>query len=281
MMQIAIFPYEKKAESIQLAKEICSFFTKKNIQVVSDKKFSKTLGCKPITPSNKKKIQFLIALGGDGSILHIAHKYQDLNKPIVGINLGTIGFMADIPISNLYTCLNDLLNKSYTIEERIVLEGKNKNNKKFFAVNEFVIHRANNHSIIELAIYVDGIYFNTFAGDGILIATPNGSTAYSLAAGGPILSTNLEAFVITPICPHTISNRPIVITTDHEIEVQYLSEYEMPIEVRGDGFCHDNMKTKDIFKFKKSKKTFKLVKLNRHDYFSTLRTKLGWSGRLP
>ena len=142
-----------------------------------------------------------------------------------------------------------------------------------------MIHRAQNYSLIELAIQVDGVYVNTFVADGIIVATPNGSTAYSLAAGGPILSPKLEALVITPICPHTISNRPIVLTTDRTIEIQYLSEYN-PIDVRADGLDAFVMNAGESMTIRRSERKFKLVNLHRHEYFSTLRTKLGWSGKL-
>ncbi len=147
------------------------------------------------------------------------------------------------------------------------------------AVNDIVIHRAQNYSLIELAIHVDGTYVNTFTADGIIIATPNGSTAYSLAAGGPILSPHLDAIVITPICPHTISNRPIVLTSDRKIEIQYISEYD-PIDVRSDGLDAISMKSGETLTVNRSSRAFKRVNLNRHEYFSTLRTKLGWSGKL-
>ncbi len=279
-MIIALLPNEEKAQSFELAKEIAEFLKKNNIEVVSEDEKAKILNIKPISSVAPKDIKFLISMGGDGTILKLIHKYSDLDAAIIGINLGYLGFMADIPEEDIIASLKDLLAKAYTIENRLILEAETSKGKKVFAANDIVFHRAHNHSIIDLAVYVDGMYLNTFAADGIIIATPNGSTAYSLAAGGPILSPNLDAFVITPICPHTISNRPFVITADREIEVQYLSKHKHPIEVHSDGLVHFEMKTKDIFKLKKSKKNFKLVKLKRHDYFSTLRTKLNWSGKL-
>ena len=130
-----------------------------------------------------------------------------------------------------------------------------------------------------MAIYVDDLYLNTFEADGVILATPNGSTAYSLAAGGPILSPDIEAFALTPICPHTISNRPLVLTPNQEIQIEYVSENE-PIEVVSDGLSRFELKTGETIKLRRSPKTFKLVNLNRIDFFSTLRTKLGWSGKL-
>jgi NAD+ kinase len=133
--------------------------------------------------------------------------------------------------------------------------------------------------LIEIYFQVDDYFLNTFEADGLILSTPNGSTAYSLAAGGPILVPSLDAFVLTPICPHTISNRPIVLTSNSSITVKYLSPYA-PIEVVADGIDNFELKTDEEITFSMSKKKFKLVNLNRRDFFSTLRTKLGWVGKL-
>ncbi|MCB1108713.1 MAG: NAD(+)/NADH kinase, partial [Chlamydiia bacterium] len=144
---------------------------------------------------------------------------------------------------------------------------------------DFVIHRARNPSLVEIAIHINGTYLNTFEADGVILATPTGSTAYSLAAGGPILQPELPAFVLTPINPHTISNRPLVLPTNIELQIQYLSDYA-PVEVIADGLETFKLKTGGGFRLRKSPQTFNLVNLHRRDYFTTLRTKLGWSGKL-
>lgn len=160
-----------------------------------------------------------------------------------------------------------------------MIQGESVHGERCFAVNDIVIHRGRNPSLVEIGIHVDDVYLNTFEADGIIVATPNGSTAYSLAAGGPIISPDLEALVVTPISPHTISNRPIVLTPKQEIQIQYLSDYD-PIEIRADGLAHHELQTGEVFRITRYPKNFKLVTLLRRDYFSTLRTKLGWSGKL-
>jgi NAD+ kinase len=160
-----------------------------------------------------------------------------------------------------------------------MMEGETVSNEKSFAVNDIVFHRARNTSIVDLSIHVDGVYINTFSADGIIFCTPNGSTAYSLAAGGPIITPEIDAFLLTPICPHTISNRPIVLSSAKEIQVQYLSEHD-PIEITVDGINHYSLKTGEVFRVRKSARPFNCVSLNRNDYFATLRTKLNWSGKL-
>lgn len=273
-MIIALFPNEKKEQSFQLANEIRQFLESKNVTVVAENEKAALIGAKSFSDVNQNKIEFLIAMGGDGTILRLFHRYGHLNAALVGINLGHLGFMADIPLDDLYPSLNDLLSGAYTIDEGLALSANH-----CHAVNDIVIHRAANYSLIELAIHVDGTYVNNFVADGIVVSTPTGSTAYSLAAGGPILSPVLDAIVITPICPHTISNRPIVLPADRKIEIQYLSNYA-PIEVRSDGIEAFEMKSGQKLLIKRSDRTFKRVNLHRHEYFATLRSKLGWSGKL-
>jgi NAD+ kinase len=279
-MIIALFPNEEKTKTLELANGICHFLKDKGITVVAEATKASIIGAASIDTVPLETIDFMISMGGDGTILRLTHKYFDATAAILGINMGNLGFMADIPVTDIYPSLEDLLNNKYIIEDRLVIEGTPSSGSTFFAANDIVIHRGANPSLIELAIYVDGQYFNTFVADGIIIATPNGSTAYSLAAGGPIIAPQLEAFVITPISPHTISNRPIVLTSDKEIEIKCLSDSKTPIEIRADGIKHGPIQAKEVIKFYKSKKTFRLVKLRRHDFFSTLRLKLGWSGKL-
>lgn len=277
-MIIALFPNEKKQSSFDLAKTIREYLQGEGVIVAAEDEKAKQIGATPLSEVDPKKIQFLIAMGGDGTILRISHQFSHLTAPILGINLGHLGFMADVPVSDIFPSLDDLLKGTYTIDHRLAIEGSN-GNKKLRAVNDIVIHRGTNYSLIELMIQVDGVYVNTFVADGIILATPNGSTAYSLAAGGPILGPQLDAVVITPICPHTVSNRPLVLTAENKIEIKYLSNYD-PVEVRADGLDVHFLPTGESLHVSKSKRAFPLVKLNRHEYFSTLRKKLGWSGKL-
>lgn len=236
-MIIALFPNEKKKQSFELAADICKFLEDQGVTVVAEDEKAHQIGANPLSSVDQSQIKFLISMGGDGTILRLSHRYSHLDAAIVGINLGHLGFMADIPITDIYPSLKDLINGAYTIDRCLALEANH-----LRAVNDIVIHRAQNYSLIELSLQIDDVYVNTFVADGLIIATPNGSTAYSLAAGGPILSPTLNAIVITPICPHTISNRPIVLTPDRKIEIQYMSEYG-PIDVRADGLDAFSLKS--------------------------------------
>lgn len=220
----------------------------------------------------------LISIGGDGTILRLAHKHPELKAPLFGINLGSLGFLADVPLSELYSSLNELLERRCVLHERMVIEGKSAHSS-FFAINDIVIHRGKNPSLIDLSVHVDGIYVNSFAADGLIIATPIGSTAYNLAAGGPILDPATDALVLTPISAHTISNRPIVIKPRQSIVVEYISDAS-PVEVSADGILSSPLSPFERLTVHFSKERFKIFTLKESEYFSTIRTKLGWSGKM-
>lgn len=276
---IALFPNEQKSRSIHTAQEICRFLISKNVHVVCEDQHASILGAQPLSEIDYTSIDFRICLGGDGTILRLVHRHPQLTAPLLGINLGSLGFLADIPESAIYPSLELLLEGHFTLQNRMMMTGKTTNGDTCFAINEVVLHRAQNPCLIELAVYVDGSYLNTFAADGIIISTPSGSTAYSLAAGGPILSPDLRAFVLTPICPHTISNRPIVLMPNKDIQIKYLSPLR-PIEISYDGMTTFDLPTNHTFLAQTSCQDFCLVNLKDHDYFATLREKLGWQGKL-
>lgn len=277
---VFLFRNRLKEQSKNICLGIVEYLAAHHVRVVLDDEDSKEFGATPLSKVNPKEIDFSITLGGDGTILRMVHHHPDILAPVLGVNMGSLGFMADIPITDIYPSLQDLLKGNFTINDRIMMEGGSLNKEtSCVAVNEITFHRGSNSTLIDLAIHVDGTYLNTFAADGIILATPCGSTAYSLAAGGPILTPELDSFILTPISPHTISNRPIVLMPKKEIQIQYISENQ-PIEVYYDGFSYPHLSTGEVFYIRKSSKKFRMVKLPHHDYFSTLRSKLGWAGRV-
>lgn len=278
-MIVALFPNELKIESLEVAGEVCRFFKERGVEVFVEDSQAVKLEAFPLSTISPEKIDFRLSLGGDGTILRIVHRHPEIKAPLLGINLGNLGFLADIPLHDIYPSLQELLDSRYTIQKRMKIEGKTSTGQECSAVNEIVIHRAQNKCLIDLSIHVDGHYLNTFSADGVIVSTPGGSTAYSLSAGGPIISPELDAIVITPICPHTISNRPIVLMPKHSIEIKYLNAL-LPLEVSYDGLSDFTLESKSTIKIQPSKERFLLVNLVRHDYFHTLREKLGWHGRL-
>ena len=278
-MKIVIFSNFSKPKAHQITEQIIQFFLKNQAEVFVEDEYSEKFNVKSLKDATLSEIDYCISTGGDGTILTFLHKYPKLTAPLLGINLGHLGFMADIPIKEIDSSLNALVNKEYVVEKRLVLEHSHKEKEAVFAINDIVLHRASNPSLIELKVEVDGKYFNTFRADGLIIATPTGSTAYSLAAGGPIIIPQTNAIVLTPICPHTISNRPIVFLPKEKIVIEYISKAK-PIEVSTDGISQFHMDAKEKLTIFPSSRTFDIVNLAKHDDFETLRTKLNWSGKL-
>ncbi|MCB1114013.1 MAG: NAD(+)/NADH kinase [Chlamydiia bacterium] len=278
-MKIALFPNLSKNQSLMIAEGIKDFLVGKGVKVYSEDDVAEKIKAEPLSKVSPQEINYRITLGGDGTILRMIHRHPEMDAPTLGINHGSLGFMADTPVTEIYPSLEDLLSGDFDIDERLMMEAEDVSGQKGFAVNEIVFHRSKNPCLVDLSCHIDGTYINTFSADGIILSTPNGSTAYSMAAGGPILTPDLQCLALTPICPHTISNRPIVLMPKEDIRVQYLSPYE-PIEVTLDGFSLFHMNPEDIVTIRPSKKSFKIINLHRHDFYSTLRSKLGWSGKL-
>ena len=279
-MQIALFPNLDKSDAKKIAIAIREFCEKKGARVAAPQKVASLIGAQELEGLSPKAIDFRITLGGDGTILKMVHEFPEIEAPLLGINHGSLGFMADTTLSEIEASLSDLFSKNYSIEERLMLEGTGSEKRRpVFAINEFIIHRARNPCLVDLAIELDDQYINTFSADGIILSTPNGSTAYLMAAGGPIVTPDLKCVVLTPICPHTISNRPIVLMPKQGMKITYLSSHE-PVDVIADGFPVHTLSTGSFFQITPSKRSFRCVNLPRHNFFSTLRSKLGWLGKV-
>ncbi len=270
-MIVAILVNYNKPHAKELAEDAVRFLQAKGATVV-------WLDKEPLNV-DAKDITFVLSLGGDGSILSVVHHYPSLDAPILGVNFGTLGFLADITPSNLIASLELVLAGKYEVQRRLMLEGIKADGTSCYAVNEVVVHRGPNYNLVDIGLTVDGKYFNTFSADGVIVATPSGSTAYSLSAGGPIVSPMLQCVVITPICPHALSNRPIVLQEPSSIEIVYMSEYQ-PVEVAFDGVCRFSLKPNETFTIRPAKRAFSLISVSGIDYFDTLRTKLNWTGSL-
>ena len=278
-MIIALFPNKRKKASHGIACQVSEYLVQHRVKVVAEDEVAEEIKAAPLSSVLPEQIDFSISLGGDGTLLQIIHRYPAINAPLLPINLGGLGFMAEISRDEIFPHLQNLLEGKFWIQNRMMMEALSATQQHNYAINEVTIHRAQNPCLIDLAIYLDGKYLNTFSADGIILSTPTGSTAYSLAAGGPIVTPDLNALILTPICPHTISNRPIVFMPKEEVRIEYISPRE-PVEVCCDGFHSYPMRKGDPLTITPSKRAFKLVCMLDHDYFSTLRSKLNWSGQL-
>lgn len=243
-----------------------------------------------INLSNKKinEAEFAIVLGGDGTILRVARVLSPLGVPILGVNLGHLGFLAETDFKNLFPTLKKALNNELKIEERFMfrvsLFRDNRNNSKPFvtslALNDCYIHAGSSARIIEIETYLNGDYLATYTGDGLIVSTPTGSTAYSLAASGPIVSPELSVILLTPICPHTLAQRPLLISNKDRLELVIKNfPTDQYILFSLDGQENIKIKKETRILVETAPHMVKLVVNPKRNYYKILRTKLRWGER--
>lgn len=278
-MKIALFANELKGQAPEVLRDLSHYLKERGIEVpIEQIDSSPPMDIEPLR-AILQECDFVVSIGGDGSILHLVHRIGIPHPPLVGVNLGSLGFLADIPAHDIFGGIDAICHGKYLISERLIIEGALPDRSGTFAINEVAIHRGDHPNLVDLAIHVDGQFVNTFSADGIIVATPCGSTAYSLAAGGPILMPSLSALILTPICPHTISNRPIVIHPQESVCIEFWHGADT-VDVTFDGQSPYLLHRGETVEIRISANTFKLVTLGSSDFFTTLRTKLGWTGSL-
>jgi NAD+ kinase len=217
----------------------------------------------------------LIALGGDGTMLTAARLVGDTGIPILGVNLGKLGFLAEVSIEEMRPCLDALLAGNVFIESRMVLQAKGNDGRVYFGLNDIVVDKAASPRVIHLETYVDNEYLVTYSADGIIITTPTGSTAYSLAAGGPIVVPQSSVITINPIAPHTLTARPVIVPESSTIRV-VVSSSTTSVHITADGQVEGFYATPTEFLIAKAPYAIKLVKRYGHTYYDLLRAKLMW-----
>lgn len=228
-------------------------------------------------------IDLAVVIGGDGTMLSAGREIVNHGVPIVGINQGKLGFMTDIAIDDMLPTIQEILVKrSYSIEERSLLTAQVIRNDKFvycsMALNDIVISRGAIGSMIEFEMYINKEFVHSQKSDGVIFSTPTGSTAYSLAAGGPILHPSSKVFSIVPICPQSMSNRPLVLSDDVLIELNLVKD--TPTIIHYDGQDYFDLQLNDQIIISKAKRPLKLLHPAQYNYYHTLRTKLDWSKRV-
>ncbi|GAB6283310.1 MAG: NAD(+)/NADH kinase [Ignavibacterium sp.] len=230
-------------------------------------------------PNDKlaQESDIIVSIGGDGTMLTTAYKAHLYNKPVVGVNFGKLGFLTEVDVKDIDFLIDEIINGRYTIEERMVLIGEcsQKNEIINYAINDIVIEKGGWSKMIEIRIDVDDEYVTTFAADGIIIATPTGSTGYSLSCGGPIVSPKSNVITLSPISPHTLSMRPLVLDSNQKIKITADSQFKN-IQINSDGQRVIEYQPPIEVNIKKSERPFKLVHLSSKSYFEILRNKLLW-----
>ena len=259
-------------------KKLRLFLTEK---IMSDKRAGEF--DQPIIDSVEKisEMDFMLVLGGDGTFLSCARAIEYRSTPILGIHLGDLGFLAKVTLENMFQRLDQVANGDYLIEKRSMVKAKVKNNGSSiiqYGLNDFVVSNGESHRMLIAEVYVDDNHVSEYKADGLIIATPTGSTAYSLSSGGPIISPDVDSFVITPISAHTLNSRPLVVSDRSEIKIKF-SSYNQDITLITDGQLNKTLNPDDIVIITNSDFEIGLIDFKDNDYFQTLRTKMGWGTR--
>jgi NAD+ kinase len=238
-------------------------------------------GCDTMRGSDlARRADALVVLGGDGTLLGASRLLGERCPPILGVNFGSLGFLTEISLGELYPALESVLTGDYAFDERKLLHAVVHRNGEEQAsadvLNDVVVTRAALSRIVELEIAIDGRFVSSFRADGLIVSSTTGSTAYNLAAGGPILHPSLSAVVLTPICPHTLTHRPLVVGDDLAIEVRVCDTREVEVHLSFDGQDGRPLTSEDTVTITRSARRLRLVHAPTRDYFEVLRTKLRW-----
>ncbi len=223
-----------------------------------------------------KKVDIVVVFGGDGTLLNAARKYLNYDIPILGINMGNVGFLTDISTDNFEKTIKEVLDGNYKIEERNLVSAKFGNNH-LYGLNEVVIHSGAYAQLMRYRLNVNDKVVYEQRSDGLIIATPTGSTAYALSAGGPIIHPSLDVWTILPMLPQSLSSRPFVISTDEKVEMDLFDGPNENAKICVDGQDDIDIPYGEKILISKMEKTLKLVHPNDNDFFEACREKLGWS----
>jgi len=260
------------------SKNIELFLTEKILSDTRANKFNQ-----PIIDSKNKisELDFMLVLGGDGTFLSCARAVEHRTTPILGIHLGDLGFLAKVNLENIFQRLDQVAEGKFSVEKRSMVKAsilKNGSSLTQYGLNDFVVSNGESHRMLIAEVYVNDNRVSEYKADGLIIATPTGSTAYSLSSGGPIISPDVDSFVITPISAHTLNSRPLVVSAKSTIKIKF-SSYNQNIMFITDGQLHEILSPDDTVLITNSDFKIGLIDFSDNDYFQTLRTKMGWGTR--
>ena len=288
-MKIAIYGQYYQNDTRPIIRDIFVFFNANNVELVIEKKFLEILYQEEILKKEYNTFSchleldatfdVLLSIGGDGTILRAATFVRNSGIPILGINAGRLGFLATVPKDNIQEFLQLVLDKKYTISKRTLISLTTSTENKFldeinFALNEITVSRKDTTSMITVETALNGEYLNSYWADGLIIATPTGSTGYSLSCGGPVLTPDVRSLVITPIAPHNLNARPLVIKDDTEIELRVSgreNQYLVSLDSR-----IITVENNTILKIKKTPFKINMIEIHNETFLKTLRKKLLW-----
>lgn len=250
-------------------------FEQQNIKTVIDISSALMIGLDEGYPLEKlaSECDFLVTIGGDGTLISVARRSIKFGKPILGINLGTLGFLTSVLPEELGSFLSNFLENNYTIDSRMMIRATI-NKHKTIAFNDIVLKSKSVVHMVNIEAFVDGKKFNSYYGDGLVVSTPTGSTAYNLSSGGPVVYPLTDAFIVTPISAHSLTQRPLVLPADFEIELKTPDENGAMVLIDGQDIYE--LKKDESVKIKIANQKSKLIRAKERDYFSVLNQKLNW-----
>jgi NAD+ kinase len=285
VQRIGVVTKPSKPEAEPVLRNLIAWLRERGREVVLDREAAAIVpGAGPGLPRDEVVAwaDLVIVLGGDGTILSVARLIGSREVPILGVNLGGLGFLTEITLDELFPTLEAVLRNEFNVSRRLTLTARvlrgGEPIASYEALNDAVITKTALSRIVDLETHVNGEYVATFRADGLIVSTPTGSTAYCLAAGGPIIYPSLPAVVIIPICPHTLTNRPLVLPDSAVVEIIQGSAGE-DVHLTVDGQVGVGLRHRDVVALKRSDRTIALIKSPKLNYFELLRTKLKWGER--
>jgi len=282
MRNFYVIANSDKDENLTLSYEIADYLTSRGMYCIIRGKEQEKMDSHSQLP--EKEVDGILVLGGDGTLLRAARELADRKIPFLGINLGHLGYLAEIEQQNIQTALDKLIEDDYTVEERMMLTGSvyldGEQAGRDAALNDIVINRHGSLRVVNYDVYVNDQYLNSFTADGMIISTPTGSTGYSLSAGGPIVSPTASLLLLTPICPHTLNSRSIIFSGEDRIRIQIGESRRGGRDeacVTFDGDSSFLMGTGDYVEIQKSTEVTRILKINQVSFLEVLRNKLSRS----
>ncbi len=278
---IAILGRHEDSRVADPMRAVTEHLTKAGIKVLASRRMKLDLAVTRMDEANLcESADLVIAIGGDGTMLHASRLARESGTPILGINRGRLGFLADVTPDEMIASVEQVLNGNYTRDTRMLLEarliGDDGRESIAYALNDVVLKRRETGRMVDFSTRVDGAFVNTHSGDGLIVATPTGSTAYSLSCGGPIISPQLDAVVVVPVCPHTLTDRPLVIPARQSIEVELLERDGTTASITVDGRPMGRIRPIDRLQISAAEQRITLVHPPSYDFFEILRSKLFW-----
>jgi NAD+ kinase len=265
------------------AQQVLSHLRQRGITVLASVTSDPTRELKDASHVDEREIaakaDLVVAIGGDGTLLHAARNVAAREVPLVGINRGRLGFLTDVSPEHLRDALDAILAGNYLAERRLTLSAAMSGSAavgELFALNDIVLQKGDTGRLLDFTTEVDDVYVNTHRGDGLIVATPTGSTAYALSCSGPIIQPNVDALVMVPICPHTLSDRPLVLPSSSRIRVTLDNAGASDAHVVCDGESLARMSEGDVLNISLAKQTVTLLHPREYNYYELLRSKLNW-----